>query len=463
MLDCEQDLSAPAQIRTRAVLCEHFRCPEWLVSSLPPRLYGNNGYSLSADAPKCSESSWQYKDDGARENLGDDYHTVIIEGLGSMLPRHWSEAVEDLRLERYIKDARPSEWSRSKRSLGDFYYRARPLISLPIRKHIQRAFFKHWQQISFPSWPVDVTADHILEESLARSMKANGIERLPFIWFWPYGARACVALTHDVESKRGHDYCSKLMDIDDSCGLKASFQLVPEGRYRVSGELVREMRTRGYEVNIQDFNHDGRLFFQKNEFLRRARKMNEYGKSYGAKGFRSAVMYRNEDWYDALEFAFDMSVPNVAHLDPQRGGCCTVMPYFIGQILELPLTTTQDYTLFHVLHSYSTKLWATQIDMIKRHNGLISLLIHPDYIIEKSAATMYRTLLSLLTKLRSAERLWYAVPGEVNEWWRARSKMRVVYHDGAWRVEGEGASRATVAFAKLAGERIEYEVVPSQP
>ena len=59
-----------------------------------------------------------------------------------------------------------------------------------------------------------------------------------------------------------------------------------------------------------------------------------------------------------------MSVPNVAHLEPQRGGCCTVMPYFIGDILELPLTTTQDYSLFHILGDYSIALWKQQIELI---------------------------------------------------------------------------------------------------
>ena len=34
--------------------------------------------------------------------------------------------------------------------------------------------------------------------------------------------------------------------------------------------------------------------------------------------------------WQRLDFSFDMSIPNVAHLDPQRGGCCTIMPYFIG-------------------------------------------------------------------------------------------------------------------------------------
>ena len=65
-------------------------------------------------------------------------------------------------------------------------------------------------------------------------------------------------------------------------------------------------------------------------------------------------MYREQQWFDAFDFSYDMSVPNVAHLEPQRGGCCTVMPYFVGDLLELPLTTVQDYSLFHILNDYST-------------------------------------------------------------------------------------------------------------
>ena len=39
------------------------------------------------------------------------------------------------------------------------------------------------------------------------------------------------------------------------------------------------------------------------------------------------------------------------------------MPYFIGNILELPLTTIQDYSLFHILGDYSISLWQQQIDV----------------------------------------------------------------------------------------------------
>ena len=101
-------------------------------------------------------------------------------------------------------------------------------------------------------------------------------------------------------------------------------------------------------------------------------------------------MYREQQWFEAFEFSYDMSVPNVAHLEPQRGGCCTVMPYFVGNLLELPLTTTQDYSLFHILGSYSTALWRQQIELIMARNGLVSFIAHPDYLCDDRAKGVYR-------------------------------------------------------------------------
>ena len=36
--------------------------------------------------------------------------------------------------------------------------------------------------------------------------------------------------------------------------------------------------------------------------------------------------------------------------------------------------------------------------------------------------------------------------------------MRLVDHDGKWQIEGPGAERAKLAFAKVVGDRLEYEV-----
>jgi hypothetical protein len=329
-------------------------------------------------------------------------------------------------------------------------------MPVSVRRHLQARYLRGWEDIAFPAWPVDCTVERILERLLVVVMKAQGEAELPFIWFWPDGAPSCAMVTHDVETASGRDACSELMDLDDSFEIKTSFQIVPEQRYSVSEGFLGGMRRRGFEINVHDLNHDGRLFSEAKEFVRRARHINRYGTQYGATGFRSGALYRNVDWYDALDFAYDMSVPNVAHLEPQRGGCCTVMPFFIGRMLELPLTTIQDYSLFHILNQYSIDLWKRQVALISERHGLASFLIHPDYIRARRARETYKALLGYLAELRAERRLWLALPGEVNLWWRQRSQMRLARSGKGWEIEGPGKERARVAYARLEGDAVRY-------
>jgi hypothetical protein len=169
-------------------------------------------------------------------------------------------------------------------------------------------------------------------------------------------------------------------------------------------------------------------------------------------------MYRNLDWYDAYEFSYDMSVPNVAHLEPQRGGCCTVFPYFVGKILEIPLTTVQDYSLFQILNDYSIDLWKKQLDLIRKKSGLMSFIAHPDYLISPRARRVYESLLDYLRPMIDQEKIWMALPGEVNRWWRARSQMKLVEKGSRWEIEGPDCHRARVAYATLDGDRLKYTV-----
>src|SRR5207253_3379879 len=193
-------------------------------------------------------------------------------------------------------------------------------------------------------------------------------------------------------------------------------------------------------------------------FLRRVERINHYGEEFGAIGFRSGALYRNADWFAALDFSYDMSFPNVAHLDPQGGGCCTVLPFFIGNILELPLTATQDYSLFHMLNDYSIDLWTRQIALITEKHGLVSFVVHPDYVIEKRARETYQRLLDHLAQLRADARLWIALPGQVDQWWRERSQMKVVRSRGGWRIEGRGKERARLASGTLVGDKLTFTI-----
>ncbi len=389
----------------------------------------------------------------------DARNATSVSGSEIQLPFDVSNVIDNLRRERYVQQL--SSGRRSVKQQGlirEMYYVVREFLPVWFRRHLQRVYFKNWQSIPFPHWPVDFTVDSLHEGFLQLSMRAQGSDQVPFIWFWPDGASGCLILTHDVETAAGRDFCSSLMDIDLSHGFKSSFQVVPEKRYEVPESLVSEIRSRAFEFNIHDLNHDGHLFEEKTEFLRRAKKINEYVKKYGARGFRAGAMYRNQDWYDAFEFSYDMSVPNVAHFEPQRGGCCTVMPYFIGKILELPLTATQDYSIFHILNNYSIDLWKEQVDRIRRRNGLISFITHPDYLVERRARAVYESLLDHLRETCDHHSIWEALPGDVDRWWRARSEMKLVDNNGEYRIEGPESERARIAYATLDGERLVYTI-----
>jgi hypothetical protein len=226
---------------------------------------------------------------------------------------------------------------------------------------------------------------------------------------------------------------------------------------------LNAIRSRGHELNVQDLTHEGNLFNDWEKFQLRARLINRYVENYGAHGFRSGRMYRNVDWYEALDISYDMSVPNVAHLEAQRGGCCSVFPYFIGRVLEIPLTTAQDYSVFHILDEYSTDLWKNQIALITEKHGLVSFIVHPDYVMEKRALDVYKTLLLYLADSRDAAGVWLALPQAVNRWWRERSQMRLVLEDARWRIEGPGRERARMAYASIRDAELVYTVATRSP
>ena len=388
--------------------------------------------------------------------LHDAFSHISNRGGTVQLPFDAVQLVDNLRCERYVPAA-AGGGAPANQTVRDLYYFLRPVMPVPVRRHIQALYFKTRMKHPFPAWPVDSTVESIYELLLAATMRAQGISRLPFVWFWPEGAPSCTMITHDVETAKGVRLCSRLMDLNDSFGIKTSFHFIPEQRYPAPKDLMREVRDRGFEINVHDLNHDGHLFRDHGEFLRRARKINRYVREFEASGFRSAIMYRNVDWLDAIDVDYDMSIPNSAHLDPQPGGCCTVFPFFIGKIIELPTTAIQDYSLFHILHEYSTRLWRQQVAAIAGRHGLAAFVIHPDYIFEKNARNAYTELLGHLTELRAEGKTWIALPNEIAGWWRLRSELNVVHGPEGFRIEGQGSSRARLAWAVLDEGKLRYE------
>lgn len=415
------------------LIVQHYRCPERYAALVPQHEF-LLGLKWGAFEPYFHFLSVTR----AGSTASEDSATQLL--------RTVEEAIQGIRDECYATD---SDNNILRSPIAAIYYFFRPLLPTAIRKYIQRVYLRRWRKLTIPQWPVDTTVDDLLAQLLVGALRSEvTTKRIPFIWLWPNGASSCAIMTHDVETAAGLNNCSALMDMDAAFGMPAAYQIVPEDRYHVSPSFLDEIKKRGFEVNVQDLNHDGLLFRNEREFRRRATRINEYAANFGARGFRSAALYRNHEWLKALRFEYDMSVPNVAHLDPQRGGCCTVLPYFIDNLLELPVTTTQDYSLFHILNHYSLDLWKQQIDLIKQKTGLISFITHPDYLTSEDAKSVYRGLLRHLNNLRNDERLWIATPGEVNDWWRQREQLRMVEDGAGWRIVGPGSERARIGYAE---------------
>ena len=439
---------------------DHFKCPPELAAFRPSgslrdaKRFFRFGPDLICYGRTISQG---FKSQNG--SMQDVSGSVKIEANTCHLPFDPDEVVENLRCERYLRMIEVDGDNAKKLAvMRNAYYAVRPLLPVAVRKHLQRVALRGWEHKPFPAWPVDHTVDSLFERLLALACQANRVESIPFIWFWPDGFSAAATMTHDVETARGRDSCVALMDLNDSFGVKSSFQFVPEERYNTPENLLRLIRERGFEINIHDLNHDGHLFSDREEFLRRAAKINQYVREFGAAGYRSGVLYRNPDWYDAFEFSYDMSVPNVGHLDPQTGGCCTTKPFFIGKILEIPVTAAQDYTLFHILQQYSTELWKRQTELISAKHGVVNFVVHPDYVMEPRARKIYAELLEYLSDLRRDANLWIALPREVDAWWRARHRMKLVRRGDSWRIEGPESHRARVAFARVENGQLVYDL-----
>jgi peptidoglycan/xylan/chitin deacetylase (PgdA/CDA1 family) len=440
-------------------LLERYRCPESLAEfNLTGKLSPDAGfftfgphtvcYGITAIGSRSHEPAA-----GLYDTCGD----VTTSDSQVVMPFDPNAIIDNLRLERYaLGHNLNGRQSFPQRALRFAYYSLRPFFSVPVRRHIQKVYLRGWEKRPFPQWPVDNTVENILEQCLVFAMRAKGLTEIPFIWFWPGGAPACALMTHDVETRLGRDFTSALMDINDEHHIKASFQVVPEKRYEVPESYLSRIRDRGFEVAVQDLNHDGHLYSNREEFLRRAQLIRQYSKKFGATGFRAAILYRNCDWLPELDFSYDMSIPNVAHLDPQSGGCCTLFPYFIGRTLEIPVTTTQDYSLFHIIGEYTLDLWKRQTSQILAKHGLMNFIVHPDYIVDEKPQQIYRDLLTYLSQLRAEQHLWIPMPHEVDEWWRARGQMHLVDNGGTWRIEGAGRERARVAYARLKNGKLTY-------
>lgn len=333
------------------------------------------------------------------------------------------------------------------------YYALKPAMPRRLQMALRRAYAPAQARRAFPAWPAEDVLVRALHAGFRSRLRESGEEALPFVNFWPDGHRFAFVVTHDVEGPEGIPRIPEVLEIERRHGIVSSWNFCAEW-YRIPPETFPLVRGAGCEIGLHGIRHDSRLFSSRAKFEAELPKIHRYLEEWGAEGFRSPAMHRNPDWMGELGCRYDSSFPDVDPFEPQPGGCCSIYPFFFGDVVELPVTLVQDHTLFEVLRRETIDLWRDKAVWIAERHGLVNLIVHPDYLDSAERMAKYEQLLALL---RSLEGGWHALPRDVAAWWRRRAAMAV--EDGEDPVivgDDTPGPRATVAWAKEVEGRIAF-------
>jgi hypothetical protein len=335
------------------------------------------------------------------------------------------------------------------------YYAARPLVPRATQLAARRAYARIQERRSFPAWPIEPLLVEHRYAQLRRRIRDADTDAVPLVGYWPDGCRFAFMLTHDVESAKGIERIPELLELERRYGMVSCWNFVAED-YPIPAETFELIREAGGEVGLHGVHHDGRLFQSRRSFEAALPSLRYHAAAWDAVGFRSPGTHRNAEWMPLLPSLYDSSFPDTDPFEPYPGGCCSILPYFLGDLVELPITLAQDHTLWEILRLSSIAIWRRKADWLIAHHGLVSVIIHPDYVDSGARLGLYEQLLAYLRERLDENDGWHALPRDVAAWWRARRDLHIETVGGMAWIEGpeDYADRATVTWARGLGESV---------
>jgi len=359
---------------------------------------------------------------------------------GTVLPFDPDAAMLALRSERY----RPPRSTAARTVARRSYYAVRPLLPRSAQLAARRAFSRVQSRAQFPAWPAE-PALHRLSELVVGFAADVAAAPLPRIGSWPRGRSWALVLTHDVETRRGRDGIDRVRAVEARCGVRSSWNLVPE-RYEVPDGLVAGLQADGCEIGVHGLKHDGRDLASERTLRHRLPRMRDWAERWGAVGFRAPATQRRWEWMPRLGFDYDSSYPDCDPYEPIAGGCCTWLPFFNEDLVELPITVPQDHTVFVILRA-GQELWSGKVALLRREGGMALTITHPDYLLDDALLAAYRGFVEEFSQDRC---VWNALPREVSAWWRRRRATALEHTAGEWRAVGPAAAEAAIEFVQPA-------------
>jgi hypothetical protein len=318
-------------------------------------------------------------------------------------------------LEKYVDD-------RERQPLGlHAYYRVKNLIPRWLRHRVNSIAVRSRPRREFPHWPCESALVEFWRDWLRHALEKLELSDGWHIGFWPSGKACCIVLTHDVESRLGIERMEAMADLEEKYGFRSAWN-VPLAQYEVDWRRIERMRARGFEFGAHGLCHDGKLFRTRADFDGLAPELQRLARKHGLRGFRSPSTLRRAEWIETMDFDFDASFADTDPYEPQPGGSCSLFPFHLGNMIELPYTLPQDHTLINLLRHDALPVWTLKADWISSLGGMILTLTHPDYSGTQPYLGAYERLLERLNAIGAS---WRALPSEVAAWWRRRSQMRL--------------------------------------
>jgi glycosyltransferase involved in cell wall biosynthesis len=355
------------------------------------------------------------------------------------LPFDPDEVILNYWSERYTAVVHGGNVRGLRRSSMRAYYQLRPLLPRTLQICLRRWFAHLQSRSSFPRWPIE-TCLHDFFDLMLAMLTSISDEPVPSIAPWPSGYSWALVLTHDVELAGGWAARQPVQEVERAHGVRSSWNLVPR-RYEVDRDDVGALLAEGFEVGVHGLHHDGRDLASLKLWTARLPSIRAAAVDWGAAGFRSPALHRRWEWMSMPGLDYDSSCPDSDPFEPQAGGCCTWLPFFNGETVELPITLVQDHTLFVILRKESEAIWIDKTLFLRARGGMAMMVTHPDYLVDQRILGAYQRFLEQFASDPSA---WKALPRDVSSWWRRRACSSLERDGEGWRVVGPASAEARV-------------------
>jgi len=310
-----------------------------------------------------------------------------------------------------------------------FKYTAMPV---KLRVFLFNMLLKLKKDPGWPNWPAEKSVE-AMRYMFVKALNLKLKKEIPYISFWP-GHKFTFSVTHDCDTSTSFDNIESIREIERRHGINSSWNILSD-RYKLDLRKIKKLKKlkkEGCEIGLHGYNHDNRTpFLKTKEIEYRISKASRMIKDFEIKGFRSPSFLRNRKFLDILSkhFHYDSSTCDTDLYSPvgMRSGACTIFPFFINNMVEIPSTLPSDWRLIRLGKNKNQifNIWKEKVDFIEKAGGCAVMLTHPDNHIfgDEKYFDVYDRSLAYVTRKNS---VWNALPYEIADWWVERRNSKIM-------------------------------------